>query len=170
MPPSLACLALGKILFTTLHSREGHRKLEGVFSLQGTQVTEKGFEPTWAGPCASSMDSALRREAPYILAYFKAVDFADNQGKAGKLTESRNGKFRFWVTLTQKFPISGIHDSLPIRTQRNHHHSACGSSFFPPWPSNPLLLLACESSPSERDHCPPDAASLLRFWVFCDAS
>ena len=34
-------------------SREGHRKLEGVFSLQGTQVTEKGFEPTWAGPCST---------------------------------------------------------------------------------------------------------------------
>ena len=26
---------------------------KGVFSLQGTQVTEKGFEPTWAGPCST---------------------------------------------------------------------------------------------------------------------
>ena len=126
--------------------------------------------PPGRGPAQPSSGSALRRTAPFIFIYFTAIRLCRQPGQAGKLTETRNGKFRILGHSDSSVFFSGSHDSLPIRTQRNHHHSACGSSFPPPWPSNPLLLLACESSPSERDHCPPDAASLLRFWVFCDVS
>ena len=86
--------------------------------------------------------------------------------KAEVLIRNPNKKVNSW----SKTHLMAWLESNPREEGDLHPHTAQPPpqrvrfiAFPPPWPSNPLLLLACESSPSERDHCPPDAASLLRF-------